>query len=61
MSSPTLKAHDHHAFARLRGRIDVFDAGDFPQKLFHGPRGSLLDLPGAESRHGYHHIDHRAL
>ena len=54
-----LEAHDDQALAGARGGVDVFDAGNFPEQLFHRARGAFLDFLGAEAGHGDQHVHHR--
>ena len=52
------EAHDHHRLAGRGRAVEVFDAGDFPEKFFHRTGHAVLDLLGRGARHGDEHVDH---
>jgi hypothetical protein len=58
---PHLEANNRHARTIATGRIDILDAGNLPQQLFHRPRDTVLELLHRGPRHRHEHIDHRDL
>ncbi len=56
-----VEADDQQALAGHRGRVDVLDAGDFVEQLFHRDGEPLLDLLRGGAGHRHHHVDHRHL
>ena len=53
--------HDDQRLAIAGGGIDIFNARDFPQQVFHRLGGAFLDFLGVGARHRDHHIHHRHL
>src|ERR1019366_8658314 len=53
-----LEAHDGHAEPRPRGRVDVLDAGDFPDELFHRSGDALLNFLRRRARHFHENVHH---
>ena len=52
------EAHHHHGHAGRRGRVNVFDSGDFPEELLHRLGDALLDLMCRHPRHLHVDVDH---
>ena len=53
-----LEAHDGHAEPRPRGRVDVLDAGDFPDQLFHRRGDALLHFLRGRAGHLHEDVHH---
>ena len=54
-----VKADNRHARAGAGGRIDIFDARDFPEQALHRPGDPGFHFLGRCSRKGDHDVDHR--
>ena len=53
------EADDEQSAAGLRGGVDVLDAGNFPEQLFHGAGDALFDFGGRGAGHADEDVDHR--